>query len=153
MNAALPPKLAMPEIVLAAEPPDASIAFAHGRVDLLGALRLDERHRTLDEAVGLDEGVVLMAEHIDEGVADPHHVEVGGSSGSVSITGAEATGPSGSGQTGAPVASPTWTNPYRLPRTVLPRRYALTLTPDLGCGDLRRLSGHRCRGGASRSAR
>ena len=32
---------------------------AHGRVDLLGARRLDERHRTLHEAVGLDEGVVL----------------------------------------------------------------------------------------------
>ena len=31
------------------------------------------------EAVGLDEGVVLVGEHVHEGVADPHHVELVGS--------------------------------------------------------------------------
>ena len=51
------------------------MAAAHGGVERLGPLGVDEGHRPLHQPVRLDEGLVLVAEHVDEGVADAHHVE------------------------------------------------------------------------------
>ena len=65
-------------MVLAADPPDASMRGAHGRVERLGPLGVDEGHRALHQAVGLDEVVVLVAEDVDEGVADADDVEIVG---------------------------------------------------------------------------
>ena len=65
----------MPEIVLAAEPAGRLDGPAHGGVEGLGPVGVDEGHRPLHQAVGLDEGVVLVGEDVDEGVADPHDVE------------------------------------------------------------------------------
>ena len=52
-------------------------ARSHRRVELVGPFGVDEGHRPLDQAVGLDELVGLVGEHVDEGVADPHDVEGG----------------------------------------------------------------------------
>ena len=48
---------------------------AHRRVELLGARGVDERHRALLETVGGDELVGLVAQDVDERVADPDDVE------------------------------------------------------------------------------
>ena len=50
---------------------------AHGGVELLGPIGVDERHRPLGQVELVDERLVLGAEHVDEGVADPEHVEGG----------------------------------------------------------------------------
>src|SRR5207249_4986809 len=39
--------------------------------------QIDQRHRALDEAVGGDEGVVAVGQHVDDGVPDGHDVEFG----------------------------------------------------------------------------
>jgi hypothetical protein len=51
---------------------------SHRRVDRLGAGGVDEGHRAAGEPVGLDELVALVAEHVDERVADADDVETFG---------------------------------------------------------------------------
>ena len=50
----------------------------HRGVQLFGALGVDQRHRPPLQRQPVDEGVVLAAEDVDEGVADAEDVEVGG---------------------------------------------------------------------------
>ena len=47
---------------------------AHRRVERLGALGVDQRHRSLVQAVADEEGVVGLRQHVDDGVADADHV-------------------------------------------------------------------------------
>ena len=42
-----------------------------------GARFIDQRHRALRHPQAIDEVVALVAYHVDEGVADPDHVELG----------------------------------------------------------------------------
>ena len=114
-------------------------AGAHGVVDLGGAIGLDERHGSLDQVERTDEGLLLVAEHVDERVADPDHIE----GGSVLPLGeCSMVGPFTSHErrryTEAPhyreaMASPpeTATDAHRLPPGASPERYSLTLAPDL----------------------
>ena len=48
---------------------------AERRVELDGPIGLDQRHRPLDQVVGVEELVVRVGDHVDERVADPDHVE------------------------------------------------------------------------------
>ena len=75
MNAARPPNDATPTAVLAAEPPEVSCAGPELRVDLVGAGRVDHRHRApLDPGAG-DDVVGLVREHVDERVAERDDIE------------------------------------------------------------------------------
>lgn len=47
------------------------------RIELHRSIRVDQGHRSLDEFLSADEGVVCVGDDIDEGIADSHHV-VGG---------------------------------------------------------------------------
>jgi hypothetical protein len=50
---------------------------AHRVVDLGRTGLIDQRHRALRHPQAIDEVVALVADHVDEGVADPDHVELG----------------------------------------------------------------------------
>ena len=77
MNAARPPNAATPTAVFAADPPDVSCAGPELRVDLVGAGRVDHRHRApLDPGPG-DDVVGLVREHVDERVAERDDVDRG----------------------------------------------------------------------------
>src|SRR5690606_24960233 len=52
-------------------------ARAHGLVQGLGPVGVDEGHRSLDQAVVVDEGLRLVGQDVDEGVADADDVEGG----------------------------------------------------------------------------
>ena len=47
----------------------------------LGLLLVDQHHAALGQLVGGEEGVVGVADDVDDGVADAQHVESGGSHG------------------------------------------------------------------------
>ena len=49
----------------------------HGGVQLRRPLLLDQGHRPLHEVHAVDEVVAFMAEHVNQCVADAHHVELG----------------------------------------------------------------------------
>ena len=70
MKAAAPPRETTPAAVLAARAARHLDAGAHGVVELLGALGVDQVHRPLDEVVGGEELVVVVGEDVDDGVAD-----------------------------------------------------------------------------------
>ena len=53
-------------------------AGAHGAVDRLGARLVDQRHRALVHRLGGEEGVVGLADHVDDGIADADDVELSG---------------------------------------------------------------------------
>ena len=74
----MPPKLATPHIVLAAEPPLISTAGPERLVQVHGPLGVDQRHRALDELVLVEERVVGVGDHVDEGVADADDVVASG---------------------------------------------------------------------------
>ena len=46
----------------------------HFFVERFGGFGVDQRHRALVEAVRRDKGVVGMRQHVDDGIADSHHV-------------------------------------------------------------------------------
>ena len=81
----------------------------------LGPLAVDQRHRSLREAVALEERVVGLGEHVDDGVADGEDVGHG----------ARYRAP---GSVDRPC--PTL-DPYRLPTTVVPPGTTCELAPDL----------------------
>ena len=65
-------------------------AGAHRPVEGLDPLGVDQGHRPLHQPVGLDERLVLVAEDVDEGVADADDVE-GFGGGLGPVTAVEAT--------------------------------------------------------------
>ncbi len=71
----VPPRAAMPAMVLAAEPPEDFDAGAHDLVEALGVSGVDEGHGALGEVVLGEKGVVCLGEHVDDGVADGGDVE------------------------------------------------------------------------------
>ena len=75
MNAAEPPNDAMPTMVLAADPPEISAAGPIAAYSCSARSGVDERHGAAREAVGVDELVGFVAQHVDEGVADPDDVD------------------------------------------------------------------------------
>ena len=48
---------------------------AHGPVEVAGAIGIDQRHGALRQPMGGQEGIVGMAEDIDDGIADADDVE------------------------------------------------------------------------------
>ena len=149
----MPPRLATPHIVLAAEPPLISTAAAEGRVELDRPFGLDQLHRALDQAVVGEERVAGVGDDVDEGVADADHVVAGRRRSTRDRTsgrrarattlpaaiGAVAGRAGARGRTRRPpvtIARVTMTetptlDPYRLPRAAVPRHYDVELTPDL----------------------
>ncbi len=49
---------------------------AHAAVEQLGAPGVDQVHRPLDDAVGLEERLVALGDDVDNGIADAKHVIV-----------------------------------------------------------------------------
>ena len=129
-----PPKLATPATVLPAEPPDASMpelmaAYSSSARSVCPISIIEPGQPVRDEEV-----VGFVRDHVDEGVADPD-VEAG-----LSGHPGEASNPAGHGSRHPTPARRPGRGRYRgptcpttppAPRTVRPRRYDLTLTPDL----------------------
>ena len=102
---------------------------------------VDQLHAPLGHFVASEELVVGRREHVDDGVADGDYVQ--GSRGDIGIRhGWDPTqGSPRQNSRRVPTdslalmpkdaATETSTNPYRLPRTVVPVRYEVTLQPDL----------------------
>ncbi len=65
-------------MVLAAEPPEASMPRPHLAVERLGARFVDQGHRALGELFLLDEGFVGLGKDVDDGIADADDIECGG---------------------------------------------------------------------------
>ena len=128
MYAARPPKLAMPVIVLAADPPLISTADPSAVVQAERAVGLDQRHRPLDELLADQERVVGLGDDVDQCVADADDVVAGAAS--AGLTRPRPPYPAASPATLARVSAPS-VRPLRLPRTALPTRYDLVLEPDL----------------------
>ena len=98
----------------------------HQVIELMGTIVLDERHRPLHQALFGDEIVVGLGDHIDDCIADAHHVDRILSFSRYLIFHFDRRYP-----VAATVGEMAIDNPYRLPSTVTPVAYRLRLEPDL----------------------
>ena len=64
----------MPTMVLAAEPPDISVAGPMSLVDRGGAGLVDQRHAALGHAVAAEKALVGLHQHVENRIADPENV-------------------------------------------------------------------------------
>ncbi len=118
---------------------------AHGRVELLGPLGVDQGHGALHEAVGGDELVGLVGDDVDEGVADPDDVEagLGGHPGEASNPAIRGNAVGAVLATVAPrVREPPPASPHRRPQPLRPHAGARPR-----CGHVRRRGDDHRRGG------
>ena len=123
----------------------------HGGVDRHGARFVDQFHLALGQVVLRKEGVISMGKNINDGVANGDQLD--GICGRNTHEGATILAPHVRDVANRGPVRPTHVgrqesvlmcrpaiadpaaNPYRLPRTVRPVRYELTMSPDLGRRD------------------
>ena len=105
-------------------------------IQLNGSIGVDECHRSFREGLALDEGVVGVRDHVDEGVADTDDVEtrtIGTSDESAArIRERHDRQPYRATTLAHVTRSENDLDPHRLPRHVVPKRYEVELEPDLG---------------------